>query len=202
MLKIDTERHIKGIFTFARICVEVDLSQGLPESIILNFNNSQWKQSLDYENTAFRCTGCQQTGHLYNACKRPNKSKPQQRKSKGWKNTDEVIKKRVPEKKAPPISEDEESEAEEDDIIIEEAKKGNQKENISDNKAPQFHPNQAEKTNDDQNMGGTKQHHQSDTSDSDKETGLQKVETQLVIATIEPTQGEWRKVEKKKGRKT
>lgn len=40
MLKIDKERHIKGIFTFARICVEVDLSRGLPEGIILNFNNT------------------------------------------------------------------------------------------------------------------------------------------------------------------
>jgi len=51
-------------------------------------------------------------------------------------------------------------------------------------------------------MGGIKRHHQSDTSDSDKELGPQKAETQLVIASIEPTQGEWRKVEKKKGRKT
>lgn len=51
-------------------------------------------------------------------------------------------------------------------------------------------------------MGGTKQYHHSDTSYSDKETTSQKVETQLVIASIESTQGEWRKVEKKKGRKT
>lgn len=51
-------------------------------------------------------------------------------------------------------------------------------------------------------MGGIKRHHKSDTSDSDKEGGSQKAETQLVIASIKPTQGEWRKVEKKKGRKT
>lgn len=51
-------------------------------------------------------------------------------------------------------------------------------------------------------MGGTKRHHHFDTSDSDKETASQRAETQLVIASIEPTQGEWCKVEKKKGRKT
>ena len=51
-------------------------------------------------------------------------------------------------------------------------------------------------------MGGIKRHHHSDTSDSDKEIGSQKAETQLVIALIEPTEGEWRQVEKKKGRKT
>lgn len=40
-LKTDENRLTKGIFTFARICVEIDLSQGLPKSIILNFNNTQ-----------------------------------------------------------------------------------------------------------------------------------------------------------------
>lgn len=40
-LKIDEHRLTKGIFTFAKICVEVDLSQGLPESKTMNFNNTQ-----------------------------------------------------------------------------------------------------------------------------------------------------------------
>lgn len=206
MLKIDTERHLKGIFTFARICVEVDLSQGLPESIILNFNNTQWKQSLDYENTAFRCRGCQQTGHLYNACKSHNKNKPQQRKHKGWQNIDNVIKKRTEEKKVPTVSEDAETEAEEDDINIEEADLETQKENTAVNKELQRNSFQAETqqqmTSVDPSMGGIKRQHHSDTSDSDKEIGKQNETTQLVIASTEPIVGEWRKVEKKKGRKT
>lgn len=209
MLKIDTERHLKGIFTFARICVEVDLSQGLPESIILHFNNTQWKQPLDYENTAFRCRGCQQTGHLFNACKSLNKSKPQQRKHKGWQNIDYVIKKRTAGKKVPSVSEEEETEAEEDDTTIEEVEIENQKENIAVNKVSQplsnqaeTQQNQAEMTSVDQSMGGIKRQHHSDTSDSDKETGHPNVTTQLVIASAEATVGEWRKVEKKKGRKT
>jgi len=63
-VKQDVERIARSIHTFARICVEVDLSQGLSDSIILIHNNTQWKQPLDYENMAFRCRGCQQTGHL------------------------------------------------------------------------------------------------------------------------------------------
>eukprot|EP00253_Pinus_taeda_P034064 PITA_34064 len=207
MLKIDTDRHLKGIFTFARICVEVDLSQGLPESIILNFNNIQWKQPLDYENTAFRCRGCQQTGHLLKAC--PSKSKPQQRKPRGWQNLDEVLKKRTTQKKAPSVTEEEKTEAEEDDTSIEEVEIENQKENIAVNKDPQPHTNQtetqqhkAEMTSVDQSMGGNKWQHHSDSSHSDKESGQPNETSQLVIASTEPTLGEWRKVEKKKGRKT
>lgn len=39
-LKIDGDKLTRGIFTFSRICVEIDLSQGLPDNITLNFNNS------------------------------------------------------------------------------------------------------------------------------------------------------------------
>lgn len=92
LLKIDKDRLTKGISTFARICVEVDLSQRLPKSIILNFNNTQWTQSLDYENTTLRCRGCLKTGHLLSACPQarniPNQSKQQQRQPKGWQHTE------------------------------------------------------------------------------------------------------------------
>lgn len=40
-LKIDEDRISKGILTFASICVEVDLNEGLRDSINLNFNNTQ-----------------------------------------------------------------------------------------------------------------------------------------------------------------
>eukprot|EP00253_Pinus_taeda_P011765 PITA_11765 len=91
-LKIDEDRANRGIFTYARICVEVDLSQGLPDHITLNFNNSLWTQQLDYENTTFRCCGCLQTGHLQYACpltsKEPKGNKKQQKKPKGWQHTE------------------------------------------------------------------------------------------------------------------
>lgn len=86
-LKIDNDKPTRGIFTFSRICVEVDLSEGLPASITLNFNNTQWIQQLDYENTTFRCRGCSQTGHLHSACSKakqtPKWNKKQQKQAKG-----------------------------------------------------------------------------------------------------------------------
>lgn len=83
------------------------------------------------------------------------------------------------------------------------------KEDTSANKVSQPHANQveiqqdkAELTNVDQIMGGNKRQHQSDTSDSDKESGKLDESSQLVIVSSEPPLGEWRKVDKKKGRKT
>lgn len=90
-LKINGDRLTRGIFTFARICVKVDLSEELPESITLNFYNTQWTQQLDYENTAFRFRGCLQLGHLHIACPKakqiPKWNKKQQKQPKGWQYT-------------------------------------------------------------------------------------------------------------------
>lgn len=87
-LKTDVERVSRGIFTFTRICVEVDLSQGLPDNIILIQNNIQWTQPLDYENMTFWCCGCQQIGHLLStfpqAKKDTRRNKKQSQKPKGW----------------------------------------------------------------------------------------------------------------------
>lgn len=87
-LKIDVERVSRGIHTFARISVEVDLSQGLPDSIILIHNNTQWKKPLDYENMAFRFHGYQQTGHLLSNFPQVNKytrrNKRKSQKPRGW----------------------------------------------------------------------------------------------------------------------
>lgn len=84
-LKVDNERLSKDIYTFARICMEVDLSEGLPGHILLLHNKKQWPQPLDYENTAFRCRICHQTSHLQSACPQNKKDRKgrQQPKSKG-----------------------------------------------------------------------------------------------------------------------
>lgn len=91
-LKMDEDRAIRQIFTFARIYVEVDLSQGLPNHITLNFSNSQWIQPLNYENMVFRCRGCMQTGHLQYDCplarKDPRRTKKQQKNPRGWQHID------------------------------------------------------------------------------------------------------------------
>lgn len=70
----DFWRETKGLYSYARICVELDLSKGLPNQINLKINDFVWSQTLDYENTAFRCRHCHQSGHLQNTCpSRPTK---------------------------------------------------------------------------------------------------------------------------------
>ena len=83
---VDGDRLHKGMATYVRICVEVDLSEGLPEQITLNWNSKTWVQHLDYENTTFRCRSCLQTGHLQGSgplARPPKKRKPKPR-TKRW----------------------------------------------------------------------------------------------------------------------
>lgn len=84
-IKIYTNRVSKGIFTFARICVEVDFIQGLRDHIMLVHNNIQWTQSLYYENMTFCCRGCLQTGHLQSACSQTKKGPKRRNKLKSPK---------------------------------------------------------------------------------------------------------------------
>lgn len=149
------------------------------ESIILNFNNTQWKQSLDYENTAFRCRGCQQTSHLYNACPSIIKSKQQPKKPKGWKNTDVVYKKTASEKKEEQNTTKNKEQENKDKEMKEEKKQ-----------EPQLEIN------------GNKRSHSPEGSDSDKEQPMNTEGNQLAIIDSTPTIDGWRKVEKKKGRMT
>jgi len=87
-IKSDKERQDKGLFTYARICVEIDLSKGLPDRMHLKHESYIWLQRLDYENTAFRCRYCQLTGHLQDTCplakKLPKKKKGTRTNRKNW----------------------------------------------------------------------------------------------------------------------
>ena len=87
-IKSDNERKDKGLFTYARICVEIDLSKGLPDRLQLKHESYTWLQSLDYENTAFRCRFCHLTGHLQDTCplvkKFPKKKKGLTTNRKNW----------------------------------------------------------------------------------------------------------------------
>lgn len=84
----DSWQVSKGLYSYARVCVELDLSKGLPEQINLKINDFVWIQTLDYENTAFRCRHCHQSGNLQNTCpSRPakkNKANDSKPKSKRW----------------------------------------------------------------------------------------------------------------------
>lgn len=86
-LVVDSSRKENGLYTYSRICAEIDISKGLPDQINLKYGDFHWTQTLDYENTAFRCRHCHQTGHLQSSCtqyldkKKNLKRKP---KSKRW----------------------------------------------------------------------------------------------------------------------
>ena len=81
---VDGDQIQKGMATYVRICIEVDLSEGLPKKITLNWNSKSWVQLLDYENIAFRCITCLKTWYLQGLCPmaqllRKTKPKPMKR---------------------------------------------------------------------------------------------------------------------------
>ena len=86
--------------------MEIDLSKGLPDRLQLKHESFNWIQSLDYENTAFRCRFCHLTGHLQDSCPLPKKfTKKKKGKTTNRKNWQTVY--------VPPLDEDKESDDEE-----------------------------------------------------------------------------------------
>jgi hypothetical protein len=64
-----SEATLKGRYTsYARICIEMDVSGALPEAISLEFRDEEWIQSIDYEQIPFRCRRCHEHGHLIREC--------------------------------------------------------------------------------------------------------------------------------------
>jgi len=166
-LKIDGDKLKRGIFTFTRICVEVDLGQGLPESITLNFNNTQWTQPLDYENTTFWCHGCLQTGHLHSACPKekqiPKWNKKQQIKPKLWQYT-------------APLDEEADT-AEEKKYKVEMEDQKVQNNTLKEEEAPNIPKQQQETQRTWMEISGIKRSHGLEGSDSDKDSPINTNET-------------------------
>lgn len=64
-----SEATRRGKYTsFARICVEMDLSGALLEEIILEVFDQEWVQTVDYEHIPFKCRKCHEHGHLFRNC--------------------------------------------------------------------------------------------------------------------------------------
>eukprot|EP00253_Pinus_taeda_P008870 PITA_08870 len=56
----------RGKYTsFARICVEMDLSGALLDEIILEVFDEEWVRTVDYEHIPFKCRRCHEHGHLF-----------------------------------------------------------------------------------------------------------------------------------------
>jgi hypothetical protein len=63
------EETLKGRYTsYARICIEMDVSGALTEAISLEFEHEEWIQSIDYEKIPFRCKISHEHGHLIREC--------------------------------------------------------------------------------------------------------------------------------------
>lgn len=206
-IKVDNERLDRDIYTFARICVEVDLSQGLPEHILLIHNGKQWAQPLDYENTAFRCRICRQTGHLQSACPQNKKDrrKRQPPKQKGWQFTATNAEDFEEELKAEATSIPQEDEDGRNNPEISKENhpqhlqnNGNQIEGATDTNES-YPQQQYEKSG--QEIGGSKRAYSPSSTDSEKDFMTATNEAQMIIVTAPPNNEGWRKVEKKKGRK-
>jgi hypothetical protein len=71
-----SEATLKGRYTsYARICIEMDVSRALPEAISLEFRDEEWIQSINYEKIPFRCRRFHEHGHLFRECPLNKKSR-------------------------------------------------------------------------------------------------------------------------------
>lgn len=172
-IKIDTQRLEEIIFTFARICVEVDLSKGLLKNIKLKHKDRIWLQSLDYDDTAFRCRICRQTGHLQNACPKYKNNSHIKKKTgnhqKGWKFSY--------------TESNEEEDNEEEELVQNES---NQTE--TQKKSPQEPmESQSGKNVNSMEISGIKRQHSRDASNSEKENPRPEEENPLQLVPIIPS---------------
>ena len=82
---VDKSEPKAPMFSCARICVEVDLEKGLPESINLSIDGWNHFQTVDYEQIAFKCKYCHEYGHFAKSHpKNLEKSNPEGLQEEGW----------------------------------------------------------------------------------------------------------------------
>ena len=112
-LFVDSSQNENGLYTYGRFCAEIDISRGLPDQINLKYGDFHWTQTLDYENTAFRCRHCHQTGHLQSSCPQylDKKKNPKRNpKSKSWN----------PCAHPPPMEDSDSTSSDEEEIVADE----------------------------------------------------------------------------------
>ena len=82
---VDKSEPKAPMFSCARICVEVDLEKGLPESINLSIDGWTHLQTVDYEQIPFKCKYCHEYGHFAKSCpKKPEKPISESPTNDGW----------------------------------------------------------------------------------------------------------------------
>jgi len=74
----------KEQYSFARVCVEVDLEAGLPEAIKLTIKGWQKFQQVDYEQLPFKCRHCHEYGHFQRNCPKIQDLEAEKTPEEGW----------------------------------------------------------------------------------------------------------------------
>ena len=74
----------KDQYSCARICVEVDLEEGLPEAIKLTVAGWTHVQELDYEQLPFKCRHCHGHGHFAKHCKKKAEEQADKQNGEQW----------------------------------------------------------------------------------------------------------------------
>jgi hypothetical protein len=74
----------KDQYSCARICVEVDLEEGLPEAINLTVAGWTYVQELDYEQIPFKCRHCHGHGHFAKHCKKKSEEQAEKNNGESW----------------------------------------------------------------------------------------------------------------------
>lgn len=68
----------KKYTSYARICVEMDVSGALYEGLWLEYRDENYFQAIDYEQILFRCCKCHEHGHLIRECSMKKKEQEAQ----------------------------------------------------------------------------------------------------------------------------
>ena len=105
---VDKSEPKAPMFSYARICVEVDLEKGLPKAIMLSIDGWNHLQTVDYEQIPFKCKFCHEYDHFAKSCpKKPKKTITDSLPSEGWnvangKKEAKPSKQQIPSSKSPP----------------------------------------------------------------------------------------------------
>jgi hypothetical protein len=67
-VKASEATKMRKYTSYARICIYMDISKALPGSIMLEYQDDDWNQTIDYEHIPFHCRKCHEHDHLFRDC--------------------------------------------------------------------------------------------------------------------------------------